>query len=424
MNFTHDVVIIGGGPAGSTAGALLSRAGKKVLILERDTFPRFHIGESLLPMGNQILMESGVWEKVCAAGFQRKLGAEFRTGNGRLEQRFWFRLGLNAKHTQTFQVERAEFDKVLLDHAATCGCEVRQAATARSVALYDAGLTVTFQTDNGEQTARAAWLIDASGRDTFVGRQLNLPKEPLPLPKRIAVYAHFTGAARLPGEAEGHITIVRLRDGWFWIIPLAHDKTSVGLVRTLETYTALGREPGTAFDQTVAECRVARERLASAQRVSEFYVTSDYTFSHQRLAGARYFLVGDAGTFVDPIFSSGVLIATKTGATAAKMILKAGHTALPAAAQERYSRQVKRMRDIYLRMIQAFYDNDSFAIFMQPVQRLKLVQSVNAILGGNTDWQFGVWWRLELFHLFCRLQRRRSLVRPVDFTESTAPAAP
>ncbi len=211
----YDAIIVGGGPGGSTAGALLAKGGSRVLVLEREVFPRFHIGESLLPFGNDVLQESGAWPKIQAAGFQPKYGAEFFVGNGSRWQRFWFAQGLVPGYAQTFQVERSKFDQVLLDHAASCGCEVRQGCAAKQVARESDGWRVT--TAEGE--ARGRWLVDASGRDTFLGRTLNLEKKPLDIPKRIAVYAHFKGVYRNPGNAEGHITIVRLKDGWFWLIP-------------------------------------------------------------------------------------------------------------------------------------------------------------------------------------------------------------
>ncbi len=407
-----DVIIIGGGPGGSTAGALLARAGRRVLILEKEQFPRFKIGESLLPFGNAILEQSGAWEKVRAAGFIPKLGAEFTTGTGAYRQRFWFRDGLFPEYAGTYQVERAKFDEILLQHAADSGCEVRQGVAASGVQLDDEGATVTVADG---ATVRGRWLIDASGRETVVARALQVPRERIEMPKKIAIYGHFEGVFRYEGDAAGHIVLVRLATGWCWFIPFAGTKTSVGLVTTLEHFRQLGGEPATVFDAVVADAPELSHRLRGARRVGELRVTSDYTYGYERLAFPRALLVGDAGTFIDPIFSSGVFIALHSAAHAARLIVAAGDRPLSARAQRGYTRELHRLRNIYLRMIRAYYDNDSFAVFMQPTKRLKLVQTVNGILAGYSGRRFGMWWRLELFHLICRLQQRVRLAKPLDF---------
>src|SRR5579859_4384076 len=273
----YDTIIIGGGPGGSTAGAFLAKAGQRVVVLEREVFPRFHIGESLLPFGNDVLKETGAWPKIEAAGFQPKFGAEFFVGNGSRWQRFWFANGLVPGYGQTFQVERAKFDHVLLDHAASCGCEVRQGCGAKEIAREDNGWRVALS--DGE--VRGRWLIDASGRDTFLGRALGLPKESINIPKRIAVYAHFNGVYRNPGDAEGHITIVRLQDGWFWLIPLAGGKTSVGMVRMLDGLKQFGGSVEEWFAKTVAGSSELSRRMADAQQIGEFYKTSDYSYRYE-----------------------------------------------------------------------------------------------------------------------------------------------
>src|SRR5579871_1900091 len=305
----YDTIIIGGGPGGSTAGAFLAKAGKRTLLLEREVFPRFHIGESLLPFGNDVLKESGAWPKIETAGFQRKYGAEFFVSNGSRWQRFWFARGLIPGYGETFQVERAKFDHVLLDHAASCGCEVRQGCPAKEVTRE--GDTWRVKLEDGE--VRARWLIDASGRDAFLGRILGFTKKPMNITKRIATYAHFKGVYRNPGDAEGHITIVRLEDGWFWFIPLADAKMSVGMVRTLEDLKKFGNTAEEWFMKTVASSSELTRRMNGAERISEFYKTGDYSYHYEQMAFDHAIMVGDAAGFIDPIFSSGVHIATKGG---------------------------------------------------------------------------------------------------------------
>jgi flavin-dependent dehydrogenase len=410
-----DTIIIGGGPGGSTAGALLAKGGQRVLVLEREVFPRFHIGESLLPFGNDVLKESGAWPKIEAAGFQPKYGAEFFAGNGSRWQRFWFARGLVPGYAQTYQVERSKFDHVLLDHATACGCEVRQGCAAKQVVRESDGWRVSLA--DGE--VRARWLIDASGRDTFVGRTLNLAKKPLNIPKRIAVYAHFEGVYRNLGDAEGHITIVRLKDGWFWLIPLA-GKTSVGMVRLLDDLKQFGGTVEEWFAKTVADSSELSRRMKGAQQVSEFYKTSDYSYRYDRLAAERMLLVGDAGGFIDPIFSSGVHIATKSGQMAAHLVLQADaeRRGLTGSEQRRYTRDVHRFMDVYRDMILMYYDNRDFEVFMWPQDHFRIVQTVNSIVAGNMHRSFNLWWRMKLFRTILTIHRRVPIVPRLDYSEA------
>ena len=416
LQSAFDTIIIGGGPAGSTAGAFLARSGQRVLIVEKEVFPRFHIGESLLPFGNDVLQASGVWPKVAAAGFQSKLGAEFGMSNGARAHRFWFARGLVPGYGQTFQVERAQFDQVLLNHAGACGCELRQPCAVQSVARAGDEWRVTLTA--GE--ARSRWLLDASGRDTFLARALQLPREPFNVPKRVAVYAHFTGVYRNDGDAGGHIVIIRLADGWFWLIPLAHGKTSVGMVRVLEDLKQFGGTSAEWFAHTVTASSELTRRMANAQRIGEFYTTSDYSYRYGALATDRALLVGDAGGFIDPIFSSGVYIATASAQLAAQAILAAGPRGLSARAQRRYGRAVHRMMDVFLKMILMFYDQSTFEVFMHPRSRFGLVEAVNSILAGNARHSFAIAWRLRLFRLICAVHRRVPLVPRLNFSERVA----
>ena len=239
-NIMYDVIIVGGGPGGSTAGSILAKGGKRVLILEREKFPRFHIGESLIPFGNDVFREIGVWDKMKEAGFMPKLGAEFVLGNGRAKIEVLFARYLLARYGQTFQVERAKFDQLLLENAQEAGCEVWQEAKVASACEEAEQMVVTCQHGGETKTLTARYVVDASGRDAFLGKQFKLEKTDLGLPKKFATFAHFTGVVRNPPPADGHISIVRLEFGWFWIIPLDKEKTSVGLVQTMEHFKKTG----------------------------------------------------------------------------------------------------------------------------------------------------------------------------------------
>jgi flavin-dependent dehydrogenase len=414
-----DVAIVGGGPGGSSAGAMLARAGRRVLLLEKELFPRFHVGESLLPFGNEVLKTTGAWPKVEAAGFIAKLGAEFHMGNGSKSNRFWFRDGLVTGHGQTFQVDRATFDKILMDHARECGCEVLEEATAKTLSVADDGVVVGFDQAGQSHSVRARWLVDASGRETFAGRMLQLPKVPLDVPKRIALYGHFTGVERNEGEAAGHIAIVRLHDGWFWFIPMAGDRTSVGMVRLLDDFKRDGGTMEDWFARTVEANAETRRRMQHARRMGALHVTSDYTYRYGRLALSRVLVCGDAGGFVDPIFSSGVYLATVSAQVAVRNILAsdAAGRGLSDREQRAYTRELHRLMDLYLQMIRMYYDDRGFEVFMQPNDRIGLVRTVNSLLAGNTRRSFSMWWRVQAFYLLCRLNRWRRIVPALDFRD-------
>jgi flavin-dependent dehydrogenase len=412
----YDTIIIGGGPGGSTAGAFLGKAGQRVLLLEREVFPRFHIGESLLPFGNDVLKESGAWPKIEAAGFQPKYGAEFFLSNGSRWQRFWFARGLIPGYGETFQVERAKFDHVLLDHAASCGCEVRQGCPAKDVTRDADRWRVKL--DGPE--VRGRWLIDASGRDAFLGRALGVPRKPMNLTKRIATYAHFKRVYRNPGNAAGNITIVRLKDGWFWLIPLAEGKTSVGMVRTLEDLKQFGKSAEEWFAKTVESSRELTRRMKDAERVSEFYKTGDYSYHYEQMAVDHALMVGDAAGFIDPIFSSGVHIATKSGQIAASLIQRAdaGKRGLTTREQRWYSHHVHRCMDVYRQMISMYYSNQSFEVLMHPHGPFGVVPAVTSILAGNFHPSFGMWWRVKLFRMICAIHCRVPIVPRLDYSDA------
>lgn len=421
----YDVIIIGGGPGGSTAGSVFALGGRRVLILERERFPRFHIGESLIPCGNDIFQEIGVWDKLVNGGFMPKYGAEFVTSNSASAIRFRFGRFLPERYALTFQVERSRFDKLLLDHAESLGCDVRQEATVKHADVGEDGVSVTCDHGGSEHRFSARWLIDASGRDSFLGRQLNLPRTDLGMPKKLAAFAHFTGVERQPGPEGGNIIVVRLEGGWFWIIPLDEQKTSVGLVQSLDRLRATGLKPEEAFAQAIGSSSELRRRMAGAERVSDFGFAGDYSFRHLQCAGPRWFLAGDAAGFIDPVFSSGVMLALKSGRLAARMAMEADGSGGPLAAraQARYSRELGRMCTQFLRMIRMFYDNRSFEVFMTPDPPKAMARAISHLVGGDTELSWRLRFNLEQFYAVCALQRRMSIVPRLDYRERGEPAA-
>ncbi len=414
----YDVLIVGGGPSGSTAGAYLSLAGLRVLIAEKERFPRFHIGESLLPAGNAILRQTGVWPAVEAAGFKRKYGAEFHLSNESAPpKRVVFAAGFAPGMDYTYQVERSRFDHLLLDHAAGLGCDVRQETRVTAASETAAGHEATLEGPDGSRTVRCSWIIDASGRDNHFHKPLKLERTEPILPKKVAVYAHFEGVRRADGPEGGNIVIVRHGDGWFWLIPLDERRTSIGLVTGVERLRAAGGDAEALFDQIVGQSSKLQSLMAGAEPVSKFHVTSDYSYRARRFASRRLLLVGDAAGFLDPMFSTGVFMALLSARSAARAVIKAHGQRAPLSrwAQWWYTYNLRAHFGVFENLVLAFYDNASFSVFMDRSPPLELARAINAIVAGNSRPPWKVLWRYWTFLLVCRLQKRWALVPPVNF---------
>lgn len=416
----YDLLVIGGGPCGSTAAATARQRGLRTLVVEKTKFPRFHIGESLLPAGNEVLRATGVWPKIEQAGFIPKFGAEFHRSHGSAVKRIVFRESLIRGLDSAFQVERARFDTLLLDHARELGAEVRMETTVRQLEPHGAGYRATLTSAAGETTVTVPWVIDATGRDPGLPSEQKQALEPSPFPKRIAIYSHFHGVVRAPGPDGGNIIIVRLEGGWFWIIPIDRDKTSVGLVTTVEQFRGAGVSPEEYFNRTVGSGPRLRELLSGAKPVMEFHVTSDYSYFRKELARDRLLLAGDAGGFFDPIFSSGVYMATWSGRKAAELIAQAHaeKRVITRAEQRSYTKAVKRHAGTFQQLIAAFYDNDAYDVFMCEVVPCDLAPGLTSIVAGHAQLTWGLWWRFQVFLLICRFQKH------FKFIKLAAPQAP
>ena len=403
----YEAIVIGAGPAGSTAAARLSRAGVKVLVVDKEKFPRFRIGESLLPAGNQYFEEIGVWGKLAGAGFVEKYGAEFYDGKTGRGIHIIFANGYFGGPPMTFQVERAIFDQVLLDHAASCGCEVRletRVTTARREQKV-------WQVELAGATpgpVSADWVFDASGRDAVMGRVVSMSRDQLNYPKRIAIYNHFTGIPRRTDRRGGNIHIFRLPGGWFWLIPLAGGKTSVGLVMPLdEAGRGQLRNPEEIFWRTVRATKLLPEMMEKAQPLDQYRVTADYCFCHSRFADDGLFMIGDAASFIDPVFSSGVSLACASASRAVETLLQLKRTGRPfdRRAQARYTQYMKNRVHIVRQLVESFYDSASFEIFMQPTNRWRVFPAVNAVLAGHHTLPWSVRWRFQFFRMACTINR-------------------
>jgi flavin-dependent dehydrogenase len=415
-----DVLIIGAGPAGSTAAAILAEAGLSVCIVEKDNFPRFKIGESLLPGGNRVLERIGVWDKMDDAGFIRKYGAEFISSDGATRVHNIFAKGLFTDFDYTYQVERSRFDALLLNNATDKGAQLMQPCKVINAELQGGHWLVDLQRKATESSTesrvqyRSKWLLDASGRAAFFCKQNKLQQDEIPYPKRFAVYNHFTGIPRSSGSERGNIIISRLPDGWFWVIPLSEEKTSVGVValRKRDEWKNPDFSAQTFFDNEVQRAEYLRELLMHAKPLDEFRVTTDYSYSFKQYAGQQHLLLGDAAGFLDPIFSSGVFLALSSADRAADKILvaHAHNRTLTAKEYRHYTRSHKQDIRLIRELIDVYYDNKGYSVFMSPTERFKLFQSVNAVVGGSVSPGFNLWWRLRLFFLICKINRFFRLV--------------
>jgi flavin-dependent dehydrogenase len=412
---SYHTIIIGGGPGGSTAGTLLAKRGHKVLLLEKEVFPRFHIGESLLPYNFPIFEELGVMPALKAAGFPRKFGAQFELGDKTRWVGFVFRQGKFTKHTEAMQVERAKFDHILLKHSAASGVEVREGWTVQRFDSVQEGVTVQATGPDGQkETFRADWLIDASGRGNLTGNQEGL-RVMHPALKKLAVFGHFSKVKLDAGERAGDTIVLRLNNKWFWVIPVSAEKTSVGCVMDKDEFGRWKGSPEELFQHIVQTNPAVLDRMKNAERVGAIQVTSDFSYKNRSLFGARLLRVGDAAGFLDPIFSSGVFIAMRSAQLATDAIAEAIRTGSTARPFRRYEKDVFDGMDFYWEMVEKFYTTPFMEIFMNPREKFDLPAAVNAALAGELKGNWSLRWRMRLFFLLVKLQSKRPIAPRIVF---------
>lgn len=408
-DLAFDVVVVGGGPGGSAASAILARRGHRVLVVEREPFPRFHIGESQLPWLNGILEEIGAAEKIAAAGFTEKWGASFTTADGEWDRYADFSQAVEVPKAQTWQVPRARFDELLLEHAASEGAEVWQGHEALTAVFEPTGVSVEIaRPDRSTTRVRCAAVIDASGRQGFLARTFGERRKD-PLLQNISVHRQYEGVPRPEGRRAGDIRMVTRPDqGWFWFIPISDTVMSVGVVLPQSSYRAgADRTPEATLDRFVAQTPAAARLLAEATPVSAARFEADYSYLHSTLAGDRWVLVGDAGAFLDPIFSTGVLLAMQSGIEAATTLsdtIKAG--AVPNRQQfAGYERRLVSRYHHFRRFVTGFYDPAFRDLWFSPSAPLGLYEAVLSVLAGNWRPSLATRLRLRLFQLCVSLQR-------------------
>jgi flavin-dependent dehydrogenase len=412
-----DAAVIGGGPGGSSTATALARRGRSVLLLERDRFPRFHIGESQLPWINGVLEALGAQDVVIKAGFVEKWGASFWEIDGAPAAYVDFTAAVETPIPRTFQVPRAKFDELLLRHAERSGVILREGHRALDAAFEPDGVTLRYAgPDRVERTARTSVVVDASGRAGFLARQIGRYETDAML-ENIAVHAQYEGIPRAEGRAAGDIRVLTRPDvGWIWLIPISETLTSVGAVVTKALHRREARPTADlSLDHYLRDTPAAPALLREARRVSPARFDVDYSYLATKMAGDRWIAVGDAGSFLDPIFSTGVLLAMQGGLEAAEAIdagLRAGD--LSARRFARYERRVRRRYRYFRRFVVGFYDPYFRRLLFRRSRRLGIYEAVLSALAGNWRPSLGTWLRIQLFFAIVGFKRLFRVAPPQD----------
>jgi len=413
----YDAAVIGAGPAGSAAAAALARAGARVLLCESERFPRFHIGESLLPASNAAFRELGIADQVRAAGFVAKRGATFTNADGSHRVRIDFSCARDVPDPQTWQVPRDELDRLLCDHATECGATLAMPAEVRGVRFEAEAAVLDVAERGSERIVRAACVLDASGRRGVLARALGV-RVPEPTLRKIALFAHYEadGGAGT-GDDPGDIRVVTCgADQWFWVIPLPGGRCSVGVVfDRRQNLRRPGESPAETLDRCVATTPAVLECVPGLQRVGEARGEADFSYATRAYAGDRWLLVGDAGSFLDPVFSSGVHLALRSGLDAARAVasaLKRG-AALNAREFRSFDREQRRRYRFFRRFVVGFYRPAFRDLLFNPEPAPAAVSALVSALSGNDSPSLVVGWRQLWFFALVALQARFQFVPPV-----------
>jgi flavin-dependent dehydrogenase len=372
-----DVIVIGGGPSGSTVSTLLAKHGHKVELFEREKFPRFHIGESLIPQTYFVLERLDMLPRLRGSHFVKKYSVQFVNQRGKLSEPFYFIDNKDHPSSQTWQVRRSEFDHLMLNNAREHGVNVREGVRVLEVLFEgDKAVGVRLKTEDGaEQEVRAKVVVDASGQSSMLIDRLGL-REWDPVLKKAAVWTYWKGAYRDTGRDEGATMVIQTegKTGWFWYIPLHDNIVSVGVVAG---YDYLFKDRPTKdleqiYFEEVARAPGVQPRIKDAQRCDIFRAQKEYSYRATQAAGNGWVLVGDAFGFLDPLYSSGVLLALTSGSMAADAIHEAITTGDTSEMQLRkwepeFVQGMERMR----RLVCEFYDGFSFGRFVKKHPHLK-----------------------------------------------------
>jgi flavin-dependent dehydrogenase len=409
-----DILVIGGGPAGSTAATLLAECGYGVVLLEKEHHPRFHIGESLLPANLPILARLGVADEIKAIGMQ-KWGAEFISHWDGRHQTFEFAQAWNKKMPFAYQVRRSQFDEILFRRAGRAGAQAIEGCRVREVTFLSqsAGVRVEATTESGDTVAwQARFLIDASGRDTFLGTRLQCKRRNAKH-SSAAVFGHFRNARRYTGKRAGDISIYWFDHGWFWFIPLADGTTSVGAVVWPYYMKSRSLPVRDFFLATVEMCPPLAERLRDAELVADVTATGNYSYACDRAYGDKYILIGDAFTFIDPMFSSGVMLAMQSGMAGAETVdVCLREPARAARALHAFERLMHHGPKAYSWFIYRVTGPTIREMFLAPRNVLRMKEALLGLLAGDIYGRTPIWPSLfafkALYQMLALLNLRRT----------------
>ena len=369
IDSSPDVVVIGGGPAGSTVSTLMAQKGLRVRLFERERFPRFHIGESLIPETYWVLQKLNMLPKMRQSPFVHKHSVQFVNATGKLSAPFYFSDNKPHECSQTWQVVRSEFDQMMLDNAREHGVDVHEGTRVLDV-LMDGERAVGVRVKNAQgetEDVPAKVVVDASGQNGLLMNRLRLRVWD-PVLNKGAIWTYWEGAYRDTGRDEGATIVIQTtnKNGWFWYIPLHNNIVSVGVVAPFDyLFKGRGSYPET-YAEEVERCPSVKKRVASATRITGHFATKDYSYRSTRVSGDGWVLVGDAFGFLDPLYSSGVLLALKSGELAAEAVVDGLERGDTSAAQlgrwgAAFNEGVDRMR----RLVCEYYDGFSFGKFMK-----------------------------------------------------------
>lgn len=414
----YDAIVIGGGPAGSTAAALLAEKGRHVLLLEKEKFPRYHIGESLMPYCWFTLNRLGVLDELSRIAFTQKYSVQFVTQDGRQSQPFYFFQHYDHPSSTTWQVERADFDVMLLENARRKGAEVHEQTTVKRVLKDEAQRVIGVEAvDPGGAPfhAFAPMTIDCSGREQVATAREGWRIKDTKLNK-MALWTYFRGAKRDPGIDEGNTTVAYVAErGWFWYIPLRGDIVSVGVVAEKDYLFSETKDLAAIFAREVERNVWIKDHLSQGQQIGDYFVTSEFSYRSKFCATDGLVLAGDAFAFLDPVFSSGVFLALKSGEMAADAVdaaLAGGDTR--GARFDDYGRKMCAAIENMRALVYAFYDvNFSFGRMLKqyPDQRGRLTDCLIGDLFTEFD------------ELFEKVSEFAELPAPLPHGREAAPAA-